>query len=726
MRANNQILRSMLLMVLLGTALLPFSATAQGRSEPLALSETTITGPQPFITVLCRFADSTGPATAPSDFEALFSPVYPGLDNYWREVSYNRISLSGSRIAGWYTLSEPFSTYETPATPGVDLGRLAADCASAATPDVDFLRYAGINLVLDHDARISPRGGQMYLSLNGERKRYGVTWFWGNAARDQAAWAHEMGHAFGLAHSLAGQNEEYGNVWDMMSQDGPCFSDPVYGPVAQHMIAFDKDRLGWIAPERKFLVPEHSESTIMLEQLAQPGPGGYLMAQIPIDGSSSHFYTVEARRRSGYDAHLPGDAVLIHEADTERALPAHLVSRFANEQATAFAGMWTVGTRFLDREHGIVVAIDAETASGYAVTISTHLSPGEAVSFGQAKQAEPTALAAGLVAAASKIPAGAALAAGPQEDLYAAWSAEDAGIPTIRVSHRTGGTWETLAPIRPEARGTPAIDPGIAVSAQGDIYVVWVGGRPASTGAPESSDIWFAYVGAGGEWSKPVRVNDNAGPALLADPAIAIDATGRAYAVWSDTRNGAAHVYSAAWAADGGWGANVRVDHATGEMPGQTFSPAVATNGIDNTWAAWAESRPGQVDVYSAYRPAGGAWGASVRVSQPEPGYRTGPALAIDSEGNVHAAWESYRAGGALSGAVGEIEAAVRPAGQDWGPVVRVAAGIGSRQPARPGLLTTPAGPYLIWQEAGESGAASFSAYRWSGDAWQRELRAGI
>ena len=29
---------------------------------------------------------------------------YPGLDHYWRELSYNQMNVTGSEVVGWYTL----------------------------------------------------------------------------------------------------------------------------------------------------------------------------------------------------------------------------------------------------------------------------------------------------------------------------------------------------------------------------------------------------------------------------------------------------------------------------------------------------------------------------------------------------------------------------------------------------------------------------------------------
>ena len=92
---------------------------------------------------------------------------------------------------------------------------------------------------------------------------------------------------------------------------------PEYGDCRSvHTIAYHKDHLGWIPPARKYVAPRNSTRAITLERLAQPGPDGYLMAQIPIGDSTTHFYTVEARLFAGYDEEIPNEAIVIHKVDT--------------------------------------------------------------------------------------------------------------------------------------------------------------------------------------------------------------------------------------------------------------------------------------------------------------------------------------------------------------------------------------------------------------------------
>jgi hypothetical protein len=94
------------------------------------------------------------------------------------------------------------------------------------------------------------------------------------------------------------------------------------------------------------------------------------MAKIPIAGSSTHFYTVEARRLVGYDVKLPGAAVVIHEVDTTRDEPAHVVGGDGSAGA-----MWVVGETFTDTPNKISVTVLSATATGFQVSISLNPAP---------------------------------------------------------------------------------------------------------------------------------------------------------------------------------------------------------------------------------------------------------------------------------------------------------------------------------------------------------------
>ncbi|MFZ5878904.1 MAG: S-layer homology domain-containing protein [Chloroflexota bacterium] len=350
------------------TAIAPAQGLANRAAEPKA-----VTGSHPWISIMCKFSDySTEPKNL-TYFQNMYSSSSPGLDHYWREVSFNNANVSGSGAVGWYTLPQPRSYYVY--NNALDFGRAATDCTTAADAAVNFANYDGINLMFNYELDGYAWGGTWYLTLDGISKYWNMTWEppWGYASI--TVMSHEMGHGFGLPHSSGAYGQTYDNRWDVMSDtwtDCANSTDPTYGCLGQHTISYHKDILGWIASGEKYIPPSGGgTNTITLEQLAQPQTSNYKMAQISIGGSSTHFYTVEVRRKVGYDVKLPGQAVIIHEVDTTRVRPAYVLDPDNNGNTGDAGAMWVVGETFTDSTNGISVSILAATSTGFQVSITT-------------------------------------------------------------------------------------------------------------------------------------------------------------------------------------------------------------------------------------------------------------------------------------------------------------------------------------------------------------------
>jgi hypothetical protein len=328
---------------------------------------------RPFVTILCRFADSPGTPRSVADVQALMGSAHPGMDHYWREVSYGTINLTGSVVVGWYNLPQPRSYYVYDVggdgSADLDSARITNDCTAAADADVFFPDFYGINLMFNDDLDCCAHGGSRTLNRDGQTRVYSVTWLppWAQWPREIA---HEMGHGFGLPHSSGPYSATYDSPWDVMSSGGMCASQhPLYGCLPVHTISYHKDLLGVIPPSRKFM-PSRGTHTFLLERLARsPESTGYLMAQLPIVGSRS--YTLEARRFTGYDSDVPGEAIVIHEVEPSRfdGRPAHVVDVDGNRNPSDAAAMWTPGETFSDAANGIRVSVGAATATGFQVTV---------------------------------------------------------------------------------------------------------------------------------------------------------------------------------------------------------------------------------------------------------------------------------------------------------------------------------------------------------------------
>ena len=351
-------------------------------------------GSQPWVIILCKFADVPAEPRTVGYYRDLLSASFPGMDHFWREVSYDTINLENSRVAGWYVLPHPRSYYVYGDPLWLDQIRALRDATAVADRDVYFPSYAGIALFFNDfvGEKYLGYGGPMNWTLDGVNRTWGVTWLpptllHGVYGHDRNAnhhvFAHEMGHAMGLPHSSGSYGDTYDNLWDLMSYWGSGTTDPTFGLQAMHTTAYHKDLLGWIAPEEKYLAAPGTQETIHLSRLALPQTRGFKMAQIPLPGAHVRFYTAEARRRVGYDAGLYGEAVILYDVDPDRYSPTQWgsppewkPSEVIDTDGNGFTGddgaMQTPGEVFSDPANGISIAVESASDSGFTVTINNN------------------------------------------------------------------------------------------------------------------------------------------------------------------------------------------------------------------------------------------------------------------------------------------------------------------------------------------------------------------
>jgi M6 family metalloprotease-like protein len=328
-----------------------------------------VTGAQPWVSILCKFSDVSTEPNQLSYFQGMYASTYPGLDHYWRELSYGKVNVSGSEAVAWVRLPNPVSHYESSSSS--KLSEMAADCTAAADHLVYFPDFVGINLMFNASFGPYAWGGTRYLSLDGTSKMYRVTWEppWGY--RNIGVIAHEMGHGFGLPHSnnADGDGDPYDNPWDVMSNSwGYARSDSTYGTVGKGTIGHHANILGWISPSQRLNIASKGIYTATVDNLELQSTSNLRLITIQIPDSSMH-YTVEVRDLEGYDEKLPGFAVVIHEVLPSRSEDAWLVDPVDPANGADDGARWVAGECFVDEPNEIEVCVQSVTTEGFVVRV---------------------------------------------------------------------------------------------------------------------------------------------------------------------------------------------------------------------------------------------------------------------------------------------------------------------------------------------------------------------
>ncbi len=118
-----------------------------------------------------------------------------------------------------------------------------------------------------------------------------------------------------------------------------------------------------------------------------------------------------------------------------------------------------------------------------------------------------------------------------------------------------------------------------------------------------------------------VKVNSDTGTVVQDHPAIAVGADGASYLIWDDARLGNADIeFAKRDPATGVWGANVKVNDDTGTRIQQ--NPAIALDSTNNAYAVWQDERngAGKADIFFSRRTAAGVWSPTNLKVSDDPG----------------------------------------------------------------------------------------------------------
>jgi M6 family metalloprotease-like protein len=357
--------------------------TAKAGSAPEPVADA-----RPWVNLLCKFADLADEPTTAARMDAAFAPE-GAMTGYWNKVSGGFVDLSATRTLGWFVLPEPRSAY-IDANNNPNLNKLLLDCAAAAgtalAEQVQATDHAGINVLVNGSLGCCAWGGNAHARLGGVSKTWRVTWVPPSGYLNIALFGHELGHAFGMAHSnnSDGDGSTYDNPWDLLSDaSGHAVQQATFGRVPKTPAAHHLDRAGWLDADEKQVVGADERARVSLQRIDRSAPGAVRMLKIEApEWNGKRYFTLEARMRAGNDAALPDEGVVLYEVNNTRAQPAWLVD--ANDPAAGYSNTRSVvfkpGDRYVAPDRSFELRVLAASSEAFEIEVTVP-GPGFGSSF---------------------------------------------------------------------------------------------------------------------------------------------------------------------------------------------------------------------------------------------------------------------------------------------------------------------------------------------------------
>jgi len=249
-----------------------------------------------------------------------------------------------------------------------------------------------------------------------------------------------------------------------------------------------------------------------------------------------------------------------------------------------------------------------------------------------------------------------AVAMNAQGDVVAAWSNFATGDNRIEAAFRPAGGAFTAPQILACPCPGPTGGADAAIDGQGNAVVVWVLGN--------ESRVQAAFRPAGGSFGTPETLDLSAAPEA-GTPAVAMDPAGNALAIWEGTDGTHIRIKVAFRAPGGTFGAIQTLSDA-----GQgARSPQIAMNPQGDAIVIWEHGDGTNSRAQAAFRPAGGTFGPAQTISGAgEDAFR--PGIALAGSGDALAIWKGVTP---CEGPCPErVRTAFRPAGGSFGAPVAI------------------------------------------------------
>jgi M6 family metalloprotease-like protein len=272
------------------------------------------TGAQKIILLLVEFPDVRHHLTP----QQVYDNVFPALNQYYTEASYNLTWVVGSVTPEWRTLQNPSTYYDIAQVTGSGYrnGRdlqFLKDAILAWDNETDYRKYDYV-FVCGAGGSV---WGYTYFQVTIAKTNDGTTIDRATAQPESDDWnvyAHEFGHlSLGLpdlySYQIAFRGPPdwreaavYVGPWDLMSRSN---ERPQPG-------AWDEIHVGWIPQSKILEILPDQQGSAMIEPLENPTSG---IQAIIIYETPTTYFMVENRQPIGHDSVLPDRGILVSYVD---------------------------------------------------------------------------------------------------------------------------------------------------------------------------------------------------------------------------------------------------------------------------------------------------------------------------------------------------------------------------------------------------------------------------
>jgi hypothetical protein len=305
-----------------------------------------------------------------------------------------------------------------------------------------------------------------------------------------------------------------------------------------------------------------------------------------------------------------------------------------------------------------------------------------------------------LIESATGIAASPQVAMDGSGNAIAVWS-QGTGTSDIYANRYVSGTgWGTAQLI--ETGADTADGPHVAVNGSGTAIAVWRQWDALNN----RSDIW-ANRYAVSTWGTATVIDAGTGNAGSAR--VAIDSNGNAVALWLQYDGAGNSVYANRYVYGTGWGAPVLIENTSSTA----HDPQVAVDPSGNAVAVWSQSDGVDESIYACRYVIGTGWGAAQSI-ETGAGAAASPQIAMDSSGNAIALWFQYQSN---SSPIIHIYASRYAAGTGWGTPVIIDSG--SSWATSPQIaMNTSGNAVAVWKQLDGTNDSIYANRYVSGTGW--------